>query len=114
MKRVFQYIIAIGVLIVALSAARPYWSLYWIGKEVEAAAVYGTKNRIDDTQDLLDKKMKDGGYRLRGKDFHIEKNAKNRVTITVQYKESISIFGIVLKELNLTVEKTASEVKDLF
>jgi len=114
MKKAFQYILAIGLLILALSAARPYWSLYWIGKEMEAAAVYATKYRIDDTQDLLDKKMKDGGYSLRGKDFRIEKNAKNRVTITLQYKDSISIFGIVLKELNLTEEKTASEVTDRF
>ncbi len=111
-KKTFQYIIAIAVVILAVSAARPYWYQYWIGKELDVAAIYGTKNSIHDTLSFLTNKMKESGYDFNEDDFHIEKNADNRVTISVQYKDSIRVFGVVLKELNLSVEKSASEVKD--
>jgi hypothetical protein len=112
-KKTFQYIIAIAVLILAISSVRPYWDKYWIGKEVDAGAIYGTKNSIHDTLNFLINNMKKSGYDFKEDDFHIEKDADNRVTISVQYKDSIRVFGVVLKEVNLSVEKTASEVKDL-
>jgi hypothetical protein len=111
-KTTFQYIVAIAVVILAVSAARPYWDQYWIGKEVDAAAIYGTKNSIQDTLNFLTDNLKKSGYDFKEDDFHIEKNAANRVTISVQYKDSIRVFGVVLRELNLSVEKSASEVKE--
>jgi hypothetical protein len=111
-KKTFQYMIVVAVVILAISAARPYWDKYWIGKEMDAAAIYGTKNSIRDTQKFLTDKMKESGYDFKEDDFHIEKSEDNRVTISVQYKDSIRVFGVVLKGLNLSVEKTASEVKD--
>jgi hypothetical protein len=111
--KTFQYIVIIAVLILAFSAARPYWNRYWIGKEVEAAAIYGTKNSVHDTLSFLTDKLKREGYDFKEDDFHVEKSPDNRVTISVEYGDSIRIFGVVLKELNLSVQKTASEVKDL-
>jgi hypothetical protein len=112
-KKTFQYVFAIAVLILAISAARPYWDRYWIGKEVEVAAIYGTKNTIHDTLGFLTDNLKKAGYDFREEDFHIDKTENNRVTISVQYSDSIRIFGVVLKELNLNVERTASEVKGI-
>jgi hypothetical protein len=111
-KKTFQYIIAIAVVILAICAARPYWDKYWIGKEMETAAIYGTKNSIQDTLNFLTDKLKKSGYDFRQDDFHIEKTANNRVTISVQYKDSIRVYTLVLKELNLSIEKTASEVNE--
>jgi hypothetical protein len=111
-KKTFQYIVAIAVVILAISAARPYWDKYWIGKEVETAAIYGTKNSVHDTLIYLTDNLKKSGYDFREDDFHIEKSENNRVTISLQYRDSIRVFGYVLRELNLHVEKAASEVKD--
>jgi hypothetical protein len=111
-KKTFQYIIAIAVLILAFSAVRPYWDRYWLGKEIEAAAIYGTKNSTHDTLAFLTDKLKKEGYDFGEEDFHIEKTANNRVTISVHYTDSVRIFGVVLREVNLSIEKSASEVKD--
>jgi hypothetical protein len=111
-KTGFRYIIVAAVVILAVSAARPYWDRYWIGKEVEAAAVYGTKNSPKDTLKYLTDNLTRSGYDFRQDDFHIEKTEKHRVTISIQYNDSIRIYTFVLKELNLSIEKTASEVSD--
>jgi hypothetical protein len=111
--KTFQYIVIIAVLILAFSAARPYWNKYWIGKEVEAGAIYGTKNNIHDTLRFLTEKLKESGYDFQEDDFRVEKSKDNSVTISVEYEDSIRIFGVVLKKLNLRVQKSALEVKDL-
>ncbi len=113
MKKVFSYVLVLVLIIFALSAARPYWDRYWIGKEIEAAAVYGTKNRIDATRAFLNEKLQKAGYNFPGEDFRIEKDDKNRVTITLKYEDAVSILGKKVKTIGFTVRKTVSEVKDL-
>jgi hypothetical protein len=113
MKRLFWYVLVIAAIILALSTARPYWDRYWIGKELEVAAVYGTKHSIQDTRGFLSEKMKQSGYRFRPEDLDIEKDEKNRVTITLSYRDAVSVFGRKLKDLAFTVTKSVSEVKDV-
>ena len=112
MKRTFQYIVAIAVLILAISSARLFWHKYWIGQDVEAAAIYGTKNRVDDTLAFLDDKLKKDGYDLKKNDFRVDKAKDKRVTISVEYNDPIRVFGLVLREVHFSIKKTASEVKD--
>ena len=113
MKKMFSYVLVIVALVLAVSFARPYWDKYWIGKELEAAAVYGTKHSVQDTTGFLDKKMKLAGYPFRLEDLEIEKDEKNRVTITLRYQDAVTVFGRKLKDLAFTLTKSASEVKDV-
>ena len=113
MKRMFFYVLVIAALVFAVSFARPYWDKYWIGKELEAAAVYGTKHSIQDTTGFLDKRMKLAGYPFRLEDLEIEKDEKNRVTITFRYQDTVKVFGRKLKDLSFLITKSASEVKDV-
>jgi hypothetical protein len=113
MKKMMSYILVIAAVILAVSVARPYWDKYWIGKEIEVAAVYGTKHSIEDTRALLGEKMKESGYPFSPKDLEIEKDEKNRVTITLHYRDSVRVFGRKLKDLAFTVRKTVSEVKNV-
>lgn len=114
MKTFFQVIIVIFILLCAVSAVRPYWNKYWLGKELEAACVYGTKNSIAATREFLVRKMEEEGYNLRGEDFLIEKSENNRVSISVTYSDEMSLFGRTIKSLDFTVERSASEVKQPF
>ena len=113
MKKMFSYVLVIAAVILAVSAARPYWDKYWIGKEIEAAAVYGTKHSIQDTRAFLGERMKQSGYPFVPEDLEIEKDEKNRVTITFRYRDAVRVFGRILKDLPFTVRKTVSEVKDV-
>ena len=113
MKKIFSYVLLIAAIILAVSVARLYWDRYWIGKEIEAGAVYGTKHSIQDTRGFLSKKLDQAGYPFRQEDFKIEKDEKNRVTITLTYRDAVSVFGKKLKEVAFTVTKTVSEVKDV-
>ena len=63
---------------------------------------------------LLSKKMKEKGWTFRGEDFVIQKNRLNRVTISLDYDDEIRVFGVLLKELPMTVEKSVSEVESVF
>ena len=113
MKGTLKFIVLIAVIILAVSAARPFWTKYWIGKEMEAAAVYGTKHSLEDTRKFISEKMKTEGYRFRGEHFQIEKDEKNRVTITLHYTDAVSVFGVKLKDVGFTLERRASEVKGM-
>jgi hypothetical protein len=113
-KKVVDLAIVLIFLLVVVGVVRPYWHKYWIGQEIEAAAIYGTKNSIEDTRNFLSKKMSESGRDFRGDDFRIAKNEDNTVTISLTYYDRIRVFGLVLKELKFTVEKTKSEVEATF
>jgi hypothetical protein len=93
---------------------RPYWDKYWLGEDIRAAAIYGTKHGERKTRMLLTKKMMESGNDFRGEDFSIEKDEQNNVTISIEYIDEIRFFWMTLKELEFTVEKTASEVEAMF
>jgi hypothetical protein len=111
MKKLFLYALVIAIVIAVGSAVRPYWSKYWIQKEVEAAAVYGTKNKVEDTRSFLFKKLQEEGYPVREGDIYVDKDSKNTVTITVSYPEKISILGKEIQKLHFTVTATEREIK---
>jgi hypothetical protein len=97
-----------------LSTARPYWNKYWLELQLEAASVYGTKNSIKDTRNFLSDKMDDEGFNFKGDDFIIEKDENNKVSISITYADEISIFGLTLKELRFTAERSSYEVKEYY
>ncbi|MBW1706712.1 MAG: hypothetical protein JRJ86_16355 [Deltaproteobacteria bacterium] len=110
----FSNIVKIAVCIVfiwcVVSTVRPYWNKYWLGHEIRSAAIYGTKNSISDTRTFLVKKIKYDWPAFSRDDFFIEKDENDTVTVGIEYCDAISVFGVSLKELDFTVEKTVSEV----
>lgn len=114
MKKFFLTVAVIAAVIAAGSAVRPYWDKYWLEKELEAGAVYGTKNPEEHTRNFLLRKLQDEGYSIEEQNLFIEKDEKNTVTVTVHYSDKISIFGKELKKLDFTVTATAREVKGYF
>lgn len=112
MKDVIKVIIAVFIIVCIVSALWPFWDRYWLGKELENICVYGTKNSVEDTRRYLSERMKEKRYDFSGDDFSIEKDEKNRVHISITYTDEISVLGKTLKELNFTVEKSASEKEE--
>jgi len=110
-KTLFIWTFLAFLLICALSATRPYWNRYWIHKDMEAAAIYGTKHSEEAVMGMLLKKMQQGGYKFTEQDILIEKEADNRVTITLRYTDQIGIFGLKFKKLPFTLTSSAKEVK---
>jgi flagellar basal body rod protein FlgB len=92
----------------------PYWDRHWMGKHMEAAAIYATKHSIPKTRKFLTKKMMEEGWDFDGNDFVIEKERDKTVTIRIEYGDEIRIFGHTVKELNFMLEREAEEVEDMF
>lgn len=114
MKKIFLTAVVIAIVIALGSAVKPYWDKYWIQKELQIAAVYGTKNTLENTKVFLLNKLKEEGYRIGEDDIYIEKDSKNNVTVTARYSDRISIFGKELQKLHFTVTATEREVKAYF
>jgi hypothetical protein len=114
MKKLFLTALTIAIVIVVGSALRPYWNKYWIQKDLSVAAVYGTKNTVENTKQFLLDKFKEEGYSIGENDISIEKDPKNTVTITAQYSDEISIFGKEIHKLDFTITATEREVKEYY
>ena len=113
-KKFLNLIFLIIIIWVVVGMVRPYWDKYWLGQDVETAAIYGTKNSVGETRRFLTKKMKEAGCDFTGEDFRIIKDKDNNVTISITYYDKIDVFGVILKELKFTLKKTVSEVKAAF
>jgi hypothetical protein len=113
-RKIVSYAVLLALIWIAVSIARPYWHKYWIGQDIEAAAIFGTKKSESDTREFLTKRMRDAGHNFTGNDFKIAKDEKNNVTISLSYYDKISVFGITLRELEFTVERSKSEVQEKF
>ena len=114
MKKIFLTAVVIAIVIALGSAVKPYWDKYWIQKELQVAAVYGTKNTLENTKVFLLNKLKEEGYRIGEDDIYIEKDSKNNVTVTARYSDKISIFGKEIQKLHFTVTVTEREVKEYY
>jgi hypothetical protein len=114
MKKLFLTALTIAFVIAIGSALMPYWNKYWIQKDLDVAAVYGTKNTEEHTKQFLLDKLKEEGYSIGENDISIEKDPKNTVTITARYSDTISIFGTEIQKLNFTVTATEREVKEYY
>lgn len=113
-KNIFFILVGIAFLWGTWSTVKPFWNKYWLKKEMEHAAVYGTKRSIEEIKRFLDKKMIESGRDFQGEDFEIEKDEKNDVYIAIRYQDSIRVFGALLKELEFEIEVTATEVGEYF
>lgn len=113
-RKMFFFILLAAFLVSAVSVVRPFWNRYWLKKDMEVVAVYGTKNRAEDTRALLTEKVKERGLYIRDNDIVVEKDEKNRVSIRLYYDDRISLFGKTLKELDFSLQVTVSEVKEYF
>ncbi len=67
MKKFFLTVVVIAIVIALGSAGKPYWDKYWIQKELEVGAVYGTKNNLEHTQESLLKQLTGRRLRHRGR-----------------------------------------------
>lgn len=112
MKDFLKIIAALFFVVCVVSAVRPFWDRYWLGKELERVCVYATKHSVMETRKLLNEIMEEKRYDFTGDDFSIEKDEKNRVYISITYPDEIRILGVTLKELRFTVEREASEVEE--
>jgi hypothetical protein len=113
MKRILNVIIFLAIAWSLVCVGRPYWDRYWLGNDMEAAAIYGTKNTIGRTKSFLNRKMKMAGRAFKAEDFTIEKDENNRTTISITYEDKIIIFGQLVKTLKFTVVKTKKEVAEM-
>ncbi|MGE5838962.1 MAG: hypothetical protein ACM34H_03435 [Deltaproteobacteria bacterium] len=111
MKKLLSYALVIAIVLAVGGVVRPYWNKYWIQEEVEAAAVYGTKNSLEQTRQFLLNKLKEEGYRIGEDQVSIDKDPKNNVTVTVRYSDKISILGKEFQKLRFTVTATQKEIK---
>jgi hypothetical protein len=114
MKKLFLTALTIAIVIVIGSALRPYWNKYWIQKDLDVAAVYGTKNTEENTKQFLLDKLKEEGYSIGENDITVEKDPKNTVTVTARYSDKISIFGKKIQNLDFTITATEREVKEYY
>ena len=81
---------------------------------MEEAALYGTKHSVADTQTLLSKKIEERGYVFDPENLYIEKDEDDTVKIDLTYQDKISFLGIVLKELEFTLDVTEEYIKPAF
>jgi hypothetical protein len=109
-KRIFEYIVAVFVLLCIVSAVLPFWDKYKLRMDLKNIAVYGTKNDLRDTNQLLKKKIRDRGVEYEQENLILEKDGENTVYVQLTYTDRIGMFGITVKELEFTVEATAREI----
>jgi hypothetical protein len=105
------FAVAALVIWTGISVAAPFWERYWLGQEMDRAAIYGTKHSIKATRNFLTNRMKDAGYDFTGEDFEVKKDSDNDVEVSITYCDEIKIFGLSLKSLEFTVEKKSSNVR---
>jgi len=106
--------IAFILVFILLNFIKPYWDRYWLERQLEIVAVFGTKHGFHETKDFLMNKMREEGYSFNEDDFVINKDEKNSVFINLAYTDEVEIFGRTLKQLQFTVEVSASEVKSSY
>ena len=114
MKTIINSTVFILCIISALctfNIVKPYWDRYWAEMQMEAAAVYGTKNSIAKARNILVDKMMEKGFYFEVDDFVIERDENNSVSINLAYFDEISVFGVRFKELEFNLETTVHEVK---
>ena len=114
MSKAIFYIVSIGLIFLIVCAIWPYWTQHGIKSDLKAAALYGTKHSIEDTEKFLSAKLKERGYNFGPEEFYIEKDENNTVSINLTYQDEISVFGFILKELEFTLDMTKRETEEFF
>jgi len=112
MSKIILYIVSIGLILLLVSALLPYGNKYFINADLKAAALYGTKHSIEETQRFFSEKMEERENVFDPTKLHIEKDENKTVSIKLTYKDKISFLGIVLKELEFTLDVTERYLKE--
>ena len=112
MKKLFLYAFFIAIVIAVGSAVKPYWNKYWIQRELEVAAVYGTKNTVEHTKAFLVSKLKEEGYRI-GEDRHLHREGLKEQRHHNGYgiPKRFPYLGKELRKLHFTLTATEREIK---
>lgn len=113
MKKIVVLVLFLAIAWSLVCVGRPYWDKYWLGIDMEAVAIYGTKNSISRTKNFLTRKMKMADRDFTAEDFTIEKDENNTTTISITYEDEINIFGQVVKTLKINIEKTKKEAAQM-
>jgi len=112
--KIFGYTVPMVLLWGLFNTVLPYWEKYWLERQLETCAVYGTKHSITKTKEMVFRKIKDEGYDFKEEDFIIEKDEDNSVSINIEYSDEIIIFGLTLTRLEFFVEAKAFESKGYY
>jgi hypothetical protein len=113
-KTLFSYALLIALVLGAYSTVRPYWNKYWIQRDMDTAAIYGTKRSENETLAFLAKKMRQEGRKFTEEDFIVDKDPGGKVTITLHYADRIGLLGFEAKKLHFTLTASATEIKEYF
>ena len=113
MKNTVFIVLAILFAWCLVSVAKPFWNRYWIGENVEKAAIYGTKHSIENTRRFLSDKIEEMGCYFNEEDLIIEKD-EDTIHISITYGDEINLFGKTLKQFQFSVKATEHEVKEYF
>lgn len=114
MKSLFKIILAALIILCIVGGVRPFWSKYWLGKELDRVSIYGTKHSISQTRQFFNERMNIKGYGFRGNDFSIEKDNNNNVFVSITYDDAISVLGVVLWDLEFTIERKSLDIKEFW
>ena len=109
--KVIFYIVTAIIVWLLIATIWPYWNRYQMTSDLEAAALYGTKNGILATRKFLMEKTQERGFDFDPDDITIEKDEKNSVFISLTYTDEISFLGVPIKELEFTLEASAQETE---
>ena len=112
--KVVLYIVTAILVWLLISTIWPYWNRYRMGSDLEAAALYGTKNGILATRKFLMEKTEERGFDFDPEDITIEKDEKNGVYISLTYIDEIRFLGMTIKELEFSLEVSAEEIREVF
>jgi hypothetical protein len=113
-KSLFLWAFFVALLLGAAITIRPYWNRYWIHRDMETSAIYGTKNSVEATMEMLLKEMHQEGYDFTEQDFIIDKEPNKKVTITLHYTDRIGLFSLEFMKLPFTVTASATEIKEYY
>ena len=112
--KVVLYIVTAILVWLLIATIWPYWNRYQMGSDLEAAALYGTKNGILATRKFLMEKTEERGFDFDPEDITIEKDEKNGVYISLTYIDEIRFLGMTIKELEFSLEVSAEEIREVF
>ena len=111
--RIIKYMSAFLFIFILFNTTKPYLSRYLLERNLESVAIFGTKHSLQETAELLMSNMREKGYRFDEDNFVINKD-ENHVSINLAYIDEIKIFGQIIKQLHLTAEASAREVKSSY
>ena len=114
MSKIIFNIVLVVIAVLIVCTAWPFISRAQINYELKKEAIYGTKHSVGETRQLLTKALKEKGVNYDPDDLEITKDARDKVTISLDYEDSIHFFSIVLKKLEFKLNVKQKNVKEVF